>query len=69
MKEQTARRLSELLYGEVAYKVGCKIDGRHVLDAKSLCDCIVAENLNVADKRSLVNIRSVQQTVSPKEIH
>ncbi|OLQ03720.1 Pre-mRNA-splicing regulator female-lethal(2)D [Symbiodinium microadriaticum] len=47
MKEQTARRLSELLYGEVAYKVGCKIDGRHVLDAKSLCDCIVAENLNV----------------------
>ena len=61
--------LSELLYNEPAFKVGCKLNGRHVTDAKSLYDCVVAENPNVSDKRSLVNIRSIQQTVSPKEMH
>ena len=61
--------LSELLYNEPAYKVGCRLNNKHVVDAKSLYDCIVSENPNVSDKRSLVNIRSVQQTVSPKDIH
>ena len=61
--------LSELLYDEPAFKTGCKLNGRHVTDAKSLYDCVVAENPNVADKRSLVNVRSIQQTVSPKEMH
>ena len=61
--------LSELLYNEPAFKVGCKLNGRHVTDAKSLYDCVVAENPNVSDKRSLVNVRSIQQTVSPKEMH
>ena len=61
--------LSELLYGEPAFKVGCKLNGKHVVDAKSLYDCVVAENPNVSDKRSLVNIRSVQETVAPRDIH
>ena len=61
--------LSELLYNEPAYKVGCKLNGKHGVDAKSLYDCIVSENPNVNDKRSPVNIRSVQQTVTPKDIH
>eukprot|EP00439_Symbiodinium_sp_Y106_P040403 s4486_g4.t4 len=56
--------LSELLYNEPAYKVGCKLNGKHGVDAKSLYDCIVSENPNVNDKRSPVNIRSVQQTAS-----
>ncbi|CAE7942565.1 CML10, partial [Symbiodinium sp. KB8] len=42
--------LSELLYNEPAFKVGCKLNGRHVTDAKSLYDCVVAENPNVSDK-------------------
>ena len=60
--------MSELLYNEAAFQVGCKLNAKHAVDAKSLYDCIVAENPSVTDKRSLVNIRSVQPTVSPKDI-
>ena len=59
---------SELFYQTPAYKVGMKINGLHVCDAKSLYDTIVAENPNFTDKRSLVNIRSIQQTVRPKQL-
>ena len=60
--------LSELIYGLPAYQVW-KLSGTHVVDAKSLYDCIAAESPSVSDKRSLVNIRSVQETVSPKDVH
>ena len=36
-------------------------------DAKSLYDTVVAENPRVSDKRSLINIRSVQQCVKPED--
>ena len=61
--------LSELLYNEPAFSVGSRLQNRHVTDAKSLYDCVVAENPNVSDKRSLVNIRSIQQSVSRKQMH
>ena len=61
--------LSELLYNEPAFTVGSRLHNLHVTDAKSLYDCVVAENPNVSDKRSLVNIRSIQQTINPKQMH
>ena len=61
--------LSELLYDEPAFKVGLRLSSLLVTDAKSLYDCVVAENPNLSDKRSLVNIRSIQETVTPQQIH
>ena len=61
--------ISELLYGEPAFRVGLRVHSLLVTDAKSLYDCVVAENPNLSDKRSLVNIRSVQETVSPRQMH
>ena len=61
--------LSELLYNEPAFKVGLRLSSLLVTDAKSLYDCVVAENPNLSDKRSLVNIRSIQETVTPQQIH
>ena len=61
--------LSELLYGEPTHKVGCKLNHLQVTDAKSLYDCVVAENPSVSDERSLINIQSVQEIVSPKQFH
>ena len=61
--------LSELLFGEPAHKIGCRLKNLHAVDAKSLFDCIMQDDQNVSDKRSLVNIRSVQETVSPKQVH
>ena len=59
--------LSELLCGEAGNKTGSKLSNTQVTDAKSLYDCVVAENPNSSDKRSLINIRSVQQSVSGKD--
>ena len=56
--------LRELLFGKPAHQVGCKLRNLHAVDAKSLYDCLIQDNPNVADKRSLINIRSVQETVS-----
>ena len=61
--------ISEMLYLEPAFKVGCRLNSLQVTDAKSLYDSIVAENPSLTDKRSLINIRSVQQTVSPRQVH
>ena len=61
--------LRELLTGEPAHRAGCKLQNLHAVDAKSLYDCLIQDNPNVADKRSLINIRSVQETVSPKQVH
>ncbi|CAE7509174.1 RE1 [Symbiodinium sp. CCMP2456] len=59
--------LSELFTGEPAYKVHPQFLNFQVTDAKSLYDTVVAENPSVSDKRSLVNIRSVQQSVRPRD--
>ena len=61
--------ISETLYNEPAFRVGLRVHSLLVTDAKSLYDCVVAENPNLSDKRSLVNIRSVQETVSPRQMH
>ena len=65
----TNMSLSELLLGEPAHRLGCKMNNLHAVDAKSLFDCLIQDNPNVTDKRSLINIRSVQETVSPQQVH
>ena len=40
-----------------------------VTGAKSLYDCLVAENPVTSDRRSMINIRSVQQVIKPSNVH
>ena len=61
--------LTELLYQIPAYKGKMEMPMKQATDAKSLFDCLVAENPVTLEKRSMVSIRSVQQSMTPKEIH
>ena len=40
-----------------------------MVDAKSLYDSIVKENVSLTDKRSMVNIRSIQEEITPRTVH
>ena len=60
--------LSELLYQKAAYLGDLKLNSLLCTDAKSLYDCLVAENPAVTDKRSMVQIRAVQQNHAPAAI-
>ena len=55
--------LSEVLYNEETHKVGCKLDNLQATDSKSLYDA----NPNLTDKRSLVNVRAIQEVITPKQ--
>lgn len=59
--------LSEVLYNEEAHKVVCKLDNLQATDSKSLYDAIIAANPNQTDKRSLVNVRAIQEVITPKQ--
>ena len=61
--------LGELMFGIPAHKVGHRLRTLLVTDCKSLYDCVAAENPNIQDKRSLVNIRSIQELISHRTIH
>ena len=61
--------LSEILYNIPAHRAGCKLNFAECTDAKSLYDCITNEAPNTTDKRSLINIRAVQETVAAKDYH
>ena len=61
--------LSEILHGIPAFKGNMFLNMVQCTDAKSLYDVLVAENPSVSDRRSMVQIRSVQQSMSPKQIH
>ena len=61
--------LSQILFREPAHRIGCKLPYVQVTDAKSLYDCIVSPNPTTTDKRSLVNIRAIQETISPSQAH
>ena len=60
--------LSELIYDLPAHKAGSKLNYMQMTDAKSLFDAVVADNPNLADKRSLVNVRAIQETVSSRQM-
>ena len=61
--------LGELMFGIPAHKVGHRLKTLLVTDCKSLYDCVAAENPNIEDRRSLVNVRSVQELISSKTVH
>ena len=55
--------LSELLYNVPAHKVNARLQQLAVTDAKSLYDCVISDSPNLSDKRSLVNVRAIQEVV------
>ena len=59
--------ISEVLHCEKAHKIGCKLDNLQATDSKSLYDAVVAVNPNLTDKRSLVNVRAIQEVITPKQ--
>ena len=61
--------ISEIVFNVPAHRVGPRLRHLHVVDAKSLYDCAVQENPNLADKRSLVNIRAIQEVVPASNLH
>ena len=61
--------LTDLLCGIPPYKAKMEMPMKQATDAKGLYDCLVAENPSTSEKRSMVSIRSVQQAMSPKQVH
>ena len=61
--------LSEILYLKPAHQLGSRMSQKQCTDCKSLYDCVIAENPAVSDRRSLLQIRSVQQSVHPHDMH
>ncbi|CAE7209411.1 unnamed protein product [Symbiodinium sp. CCMP2592] len=61
--------LGELLYNVPAHKVGQRFLQLSATDAKSLYDCVVSDSPNLSDKRSLVNVRAIQEVVSGNRFH
>ena len=59
--------IAEVFYNEPAWKLGSKLDHIQVTDARSLYDCIIAPNPSLSDKRSLVNVRAIQEEVRPDQ--
>ena len=61
--------ISEVITGVPARRVQPALRHLHVTDAKSLYDVLESETPNLADKRSLVNVRAVQEVVSGDSVH
>ena len=61
--------VSELMYNEPSHKVGCRMEFAQATDAKSLFDAVISVALNLTDKRSLVNVRAIQENVDAERIH
>ena len=63
--------LSELLSGVKAHKnpTGWRLHQLQVTDCKSLYDAVAAENPRTTEKRTYVDIRSIQEYINPKTIH
>eukprot|EP00434_Breviolum_minutum_P022664 symbB.v1.2.020001.t1/scaffold1659.1/size107071/3 len=61
--------LTEIFFRRPAYKGTMKMTMVHAVDAKSLYDSLIAENPSMTEKRSLINVRSVQQILLPNQIH
>ena len=60
--------LTELLYLKPAWKGNMALAAAQCTDSKSLYDCLISENPSLTDRRSMVQIRSVQQALRPSQI-
>ncbi|CAK9109800.1 unnamed protein product, partial [Durusdinium trenchii] len=61
--------LSEILFNGPAHRLGSMVDYVQTTDAKSLYDAVVSEAPNLTDKRSLCNVRAIQETVDKSHMH
>ena len=62
--------ISQIAYGgEPAHKIGARLSHLQATDAKSLYDSVTASNPSVSDRRSLVNIRAIQEHLTKNEFH
>lgn len=59
--------LSEILHQTPAHRVGCKLNYFQITDAKSLYDSVISPNPSLSDKRSMVNIRAMQESLSASQ--
>ena len=60
--------LGEILYNVPAHRCQNKLLHLHVVDAKSLYDVVLSETPNLTDKRSLVNVRAIQEVISGEQM-
>ncbi len=60
--------ISEIVHNIPAHKAGCMMDFLQTTDAKSLYDAVISTNPNLSDKRSMVSIRAIQETVSARQM-
>ena len=65
----TSLSLAEFINGVPAHKQSSPLKTLLVVDAKSLYDSIVKENVSLTDKHSMVNIRSIQEEITPRTVH
>ena len=61
--------LADIIFGIPAHRVGKRLSTILISDCKSLYDCVVSQNPNIEDKRSLVNVRSIQEFISARTMH
>eukprot|EP00434_Breviolum_minutum_P010232 symbB.v1.2.009030.t1/scaffold568.1/size186168/6 len=61
--------ISELVHQVPAHRVGNRLSYLQCTDAKSLYDCIINESPSVADKRTLVSVRAIQESVDASQVH
>ena len=61
--------ISELVHQVPAHRVGNRLSYIHCTDAKALYDCIINESRSVADKRTLVSMRAMQEFVEASQVH
>lgn len=57
--------LSEMLFLVPAHRAGLRLDYLQATDSKSVYDSVVAPNPSLSDRRSLVNIRATQESLTP----
>ena len=60
--------LTELLSLKTAWKWDPSLAAAQCTDSKSLYDCLTADSPALTDRRSMVQIRSVQQALRPSQI-
>ncbi|CAK9031626.1 unnamed protein product, partial [Durusdinium trenchii] len=61
--------LSELTHRCPAHQAGLRLNYLQATDSKSLYDAVVQPNPSLTDRRSLVNVRAMQETLTPLNMH
>ena len=60
--------LTELLYDGAPREVGRKLRQLQVTDCRSLYDAVISPNPVLTEKRTVIQIRSIQEFVSPEDL-